>query len=111
MGEPTQCKYTFQERRRSQNQKQNSQKPSDIQRERFSNISPDHSKKAHAEQQSATTNVQHITVLHRHQQQQPSPHPSDDHSADDMDVEVPDIENLLRIDGYLKPNEHEIRRR
>lgn len=28
-----------------------------------------------------------------------------------MDVEVPDIENLFRIDGYLKPNEHEIRRR
>lgn len=28
-----------------------------------------------------------------------------------MDIEVKDIENLFRIDGYLKPNEREIRRR
>ncbi|KAF8769861.1 1 like protein [Argiope bruennichi] len=32
-------------------------------------------------------------------------------SADSMDVEVPDIENLLKLDPYLKPHEKEIRRR
>lgn len=30
---------------------------------------------------------------------------------DVMKIEVRDIENLFRIDGYLKPSEHEIRRR